>query len=143
MTVSILSIDIYSKTADVWEIYRPIKASKEDIDRANLYLLNNTSGVIYGVFQRYWFIIDWALNKIGFRSKRKNFWPHGIICSEALYLYIRELGGEYAQSVSHLSENKVDPDELYLVIRNRLDLWLFIDNKEYPRDNYLLKTMSA
>lgn len=120
------------QTKDVCEIWRPIKATSSDIKTANKYLLQYHSGVTYGVMQRVWFIWKVLLGKFKIKAK-KNFWPQGVICSELLFVYMRELGGEYLESVSHLTENEVDPMELYLVVINRPDLWEFVDKNAYPQ----------
>src|ERR1051325_10986824 len=70
---------------DYYEVWRPVKASAEDIARAAKFCYHEYSGEMYGFLEIPWFI--WRVLAhcwFGLQPK-KNWSTSGIICSELLY----------------------------------------------------------
>lgn len=118
------------KNADYYEVYNPIKASQEDIDRAAKYCYDNYAEEPYGFLEIPWFVYRiYAKKWFGIDSKT-NWSNQGMFCSGLTYNYLVQLGGEYALLVKDFKENTMSPQDLYQLVLARLDLFEFVTKRD-------------
>lgn len=111
---------------DYYEVYRPIKASQEDIQRATQYCFDNYAEEVYGFLEIPWFIYRIYANKwFGWKPK-KNWSSTGMFCSELTYDYLYQLGGEYRDLIKDFTPDTASPADLYNLAKTRLDLFQFV-----------------
>lgn len=108
------------ETYEIWEIL--------NVPHPNGYLAQKAiyekySGTEYGFLQIPYFMFK----GLGLKS---NPFSSGIICSELVYLLLRELGGIYALSVGHLERDDVSAQDLYEVFQANPHLYRQIEVKE-------------
>ncbi len=107
------------KNADAFEVYTPSMASMDDRYLACSKAFKETAGQTYGFLSILWFAL-----KMLFRAGWKdNFFTDGVICSELLLIYLKNLGGPYADAFSHLTVNETSPQDIYEVVVFRPDLF--------------------
>lgn len=117
------------KNADYYEIWRPIAATEDEIIAACEKTFRENTGEIYGFLQIPWFAIRSILSHLGI-SLSKNWFPSGEICSETQWEQFMNLGREYAKAFGIFSENECSPEDLYGVMKSRLDLFEFIGKRD-------------
>jgi hypothetical protein len=113
------------KDADYYEVWRPIRSNESLLYSAVADLYKKDAGEIYGFLQIPWFAIRSLLGKVGIKIS-KNWFPSGEICSETLWQYMHNLGGEYRKAVELLGENESSPADLYNIVKDRNDLFEFV-----------------
>ncbi len=118
------------KEEDAYEIYSPVKASPEARSVAAEYTYFSTAGQTYGFLQIPWFAVRSILHKLFKRTLLENWFPAGVICSELLIVYLKALGGEYAEAFGHLKDNETSPEDIYKIVIQRKDLFSFIGERK-------------
>ena len=114
------------KNEDYYQVYRPIKASQEDIDRATQYCYDNYAETAYGFLQIPWFIYRiYAKKWLGITAK-KNWSSQGMFCSELTFDYLYQLGGEYRDLLKDFTADTASPQDLYNLALSRIDLFSFV-----------------
>ena len=116
------------KNADVYEVFRPKLASARAIEKATRETYFDFAGETYGFFSIPWFAIRETLKRVFGFVLRKNFTATGVICSEMLVEYIKALGGQYFASFEHLKANETSPEDIYLIVKARPDLFEYIES---------------
>jgi hypothetical protein len=107
---------------DVFELWRPIGVDPMVLQAATYKAFRKYAGQTYGFAQLFWFVWRWLCGKFGY-TPRKNWFPGGVICSEFLLYYLLEIGGSHAEAFKHLTFDECDPEQLYLIVRRRRDLF--------------------
>lgn len=115
---------------DYYEVWRPTKANESQVFKACAGLYRSDAGEVYGFLSILWFAIRQGLSKIGIPLAGRNWFPGGEICSETLWQYLYNLGGEYRNLVVPLGEDESSPEDLYASIRSRPDLFEFVCLRE-------------
>ena len=118
------------KDADYYESYRPTSASQEDIDRATKYCYYNYSGEAYGFLEIPWFIYRIYMQRWFGYTPKKNWSSDGIFCSELVFDYLYQLGGEYRDLLKDFTPDTASPQDLYNLVLSRPDLFQFIVKRE-------------
>lgn len=121
------------KQIDVYEMFRPTITNKSKIRAAAQECINGTAGETYGFLEIPWFAVRSLLSKIGVHLK-ENVNKDGVICSEALFIYLSSLGGGYANAFSQFTRDEVSPEDLYKVVKERTDLFEFIGSRSAKKD---------
>lgn len=120
-------VDFYSeyvtKNKDVYEIWRPIKASQELIRISTKQCYLNYAGETYGFLQIPWFAVRSILKWLKINHLSKNWFPDGIICSELVIEYLLFLDPEYYEAFKGLTPNETSPEDIYQIVINRPDLF--------------------
>lgn len=114
------------KDADYYEVWRPTKASQEDVARATKYCYHNYSGEVYGFLEIPWFVYRIYMKKWFGISVKRNWSSDGIFCSELVYDYLYQLGGEYRDLLKNFTPDTASPQDLYDLVLSRLDLFQFV-----------------
>lgn len=117
------------KDADYYEIWRPIAASDSDLWGAASKTWIESAGSVYGFLSIPWFAIR-AILALAKVRLTKNWFPEGEICSETLWQFIDNLGGEYKKLVSTFGENETSPQDLYALVTSRPDLFEFVMKRD-------------
>lgn len=115
---------------DYYEIWRPIKVTESKIFNACASLYKTDAGEVYGFMSILWFMVRQALAKVGIKMGGSNWFPSGEICSETLWRYIYNLGGEYRAIVDPLGEEECSPEDLYRLVKSRPDLFEFVARRD-------------
>lgn len=118
------------KQADAYEVWRPIKAKAPEILEATKHSYFTIAGETYGFLSIPWFAVREVIYWLTGKKLWKNFKTEGAICSESLIVYIKALGGEYAEAFKHLTRDETSPEDIYRVVKNRSDLFQFIGKRE-------------
>ena len=118
------------KKEDVYELYRPIKATLSDVHTASKATFYITAGETYGFFQIPWFalrsLFKWFFNK----TLKNNIETDGVICSELLIIYLQGLGGLYLDAFKHCKINETSPEDIYEIVLSRPDLFEFVGERK-------------
>jgi len=117
------------KNNDYYEVWRPKKATPKEIVDAARESFKTDAGEIYGFMQIPWFAARSLLSRVGINLS-KNWFPSGEICSETLWGYLYNLGGEYRLEAEKLGENECSPQDLYDLVKKREDLFSFVYMRE-------------
>ena len=111
---------------DYYQVYRPIKASQEDIQRATKYCYDNYAEEVYGFMQIPWFVYRiYAKKWFGINAK-KNWSSQGMFCSELTFDYLYQLGGEYRDLLKDFTSETASPQDLDDLVISRPDLFQFV-----------------
>lgn len=115
---------------DYYEVYRPMKVSSEEIIKAANETYQEFSGEIYGFGQIIWFMWDAFCEKVGLNSG-KQWFSDGIVCSGVLDAYIQRLNPLFQDAFKEYNIiNRVNPEQLYKVVKSRPDLFEFIGERK-------------
>lgn len=115
---------------DYYEVFKPIKASQEDIKRATHYCYYEYSGEVYGFLEIPWFVYRiYAKRWFGYIAK-KNWSSDGIFCSELVFEYLYQLDGEYRELLKDFTPDTASPQDLYELVLSRPDLFEFIIKRD-------------
>lgn len=121
-----------NQDVDSYEIWRPILAKEKNISEATKYCYLNYAGETYGFLQIPWFAVRSILNFLGLKFISDNFNKDGIICSELLIDYLKILGEDYSKVFSDIDSNEASPEDIYLLVKSRPDLFQLITTKGNP-----------
>jgi hypothetical protein len=114
------------KDIDIYEVYRPIKATKEELEASVNRVYREYAGEVYGFLQIPWFMWDAICHRLGW-SSGKNWFPNGAICSEVAADHQMNINSEYQQAHSAYSDlNRISPEMLARVVKSRPDLFEFV-----------------
>ena len=113
------------KNADYYEVWRPVKASADDVALTGKYVYDNFAEEPYGFFKPIWFLLRAVLARVGIHLSR-NWFHGGIVCSGLLYWYISALNKEYAEALYGLSADTASPQDLYAIVKARPDLFQYV-----------------
>jgi len=102
----------YFKKSEYVEIYKPKEVDSSTIERA-IGKIMDLRGRRYGRLQLLGFIWIWLLRKLFIDPK--NPFTKGIICSELVYLYMKELG---CKGIEDYTKDEVAPDDLLVICRD-------------------------
>ena len=116
------------KENDVYELYRPIKASKVEIIRACQSCFEENAGEAYGFLEIPWHAFKAILGWFGYKLKN-NPTSTGVICNELQYSFIYNLNAEYRYSLNGIISTDTNPEELYKLVLSRPDLFEFIGSR--------------
>jgi hypothetical protein len=114
------------KAADNFELYLPFKAEEEEIYNACKSAFSKTAGETYGFFSIPWFAVRSILNSLFRIVLKKNYVSSGVICSELVIIFLKDLGGEYEKAFSTLSVEETSPEDIYKIVISRPDLFVKI-----------------
>ena len=118
------------KNEDYYEVYRLLKASPEDQDRAAKYCYYNYAEEAYGFFAIPWFVYRIYMKK-WFGIKVTNNWSKsGMFCSGLTYNYLDQVGNEYKDVLNDFDQYSLCPQDLYDIILKRPDLFEFVGKRE-------------
>lgn len=115
---------------DYYEVWRPKCVNESQVFRACSDLYASDAGETYGFMQIAWFAFRQLLAKIGVSTGGRNWFPAGEICSETLWQYLVNLGGQYRALVEPLGEDECSPEDLYRLVVSRLDLFEFVEKRD-------------
>lgn len=116
------------KENDLYEMYRPIKASKVDIINASKVCFDLNAGEAYGFLEIPWHMFKAVLGWFGIKLKN-NPTNTGVICNELLYDFLYNLNPDYRDSLNGIISSDTNPEELYKVVLSRPDLFEFIGSR--------------
>ena len=63
-------------------------------------------------------------------TPKKNWSSDGIFCSELVFDYLYQLGGEYRDLLKDFTPDTASPQDLYNLVLSRPDLFQFIVKRE-------------
>lgn len=128
MAVVSFQHEYIDKEVDHYEIYRPIKATHEDIELAGHECFDAFAAEDYGFLQPLWFLLQALLYRVGIHIKR-NWFRSGLVCSGLTYEYMKRLGPDYATLLLEFDADNVTPEDLYQKVKNRPDLFEFVTER--------------
>lgn len=117
------------KENDCYEIYRPIKATRMDIIKSSQKCFELDTGKAYGFLEIPWHAVKAILGWFGIKLENNPI-DTGEICNEVLYSYLKNLGGEYEKAISQLKSSDTNPEEIYKIVLDRVDLFEFIGKRD-------------
>lgn len=130
LCVQIVSFDkeYIEKQNDVYDLFRPIKASNVEIIGSCVKTFKENAGEAYGFIEIPWHAFKAILGWFGYKLENNPI-NTGVICNELLHSYLLNLGGEYFEAFNVFKTKDTNPEELYRVVLSRPDLFEFIGSR--------------
>jgi len=106
------SYEVYEVTAD--------SVTEKEVQGALCRIFEEFAGVKYGWLQLLWFPYRWFLETVLGRTdvhREKNWFTHGVICSELLFRYLTYLDPLFSTLLSEYDPDTVQPSDLLKVVK--------------------------
>lgn len=105
-------------------VYRPTKATPEQIHEAAFQTWVEVSGIHYAWLQLPWFVAAYVFALLTMRRLTiPNPFGGGVICAELVWIYLVNLGGEYKRLAQTFDKDQVNAQDLETLFLSMPDLF--------------------
>jgi hypothetical protein len=118
-----------------YEVYEVTASSvtTEDVEGALSQIFEEFAGVKYGWLQTLWFPYRWFLEAVMGRRyvyREKNWFTHGVICSELLFWYLKYLDPHFSALLKEYDPDTVQPSDLLKVVQAHPECFRLVARQE-------------
>jgi len=118
-----------------YEVYEVTAGSvtEEDVEGALSRIFEEFAGVKYGWFQILWFPYRWFLETVLGRTnvhREKNWFTHGVICSELLFWYLRYLDPLFSTLLKEYDADTIQPSDLLKIVKAHPESFRLVARQE-------------
>jgi hypothetical protein len=130
MAVQVVPLSRYRDDPNcAYEIYR-VAVSAEAIPVALEYCFNEYAGIKYGYLQLPWFAWRWINEKIGRDIRKENNWlTDGVICSELVYDYLKQLSPYTFELLSGFNPDIIQSEDIYRIVKAHPEAFQLIEEQ--------------
>ncbi|MGB2960620.1 MAG: hypothetical protein WBD30_17205 [Bacteroidota bacterium] len=118
-----------------YEVYEVTAGSvtEEDVESTLSRIFEEFAGVKYGWLQTLWFPYRWFLEAVlGRRDvhRKKNWFTHGVICSELLFWYLKYLDPLFSTLLKEYDADTIQPGDLLEVVKAHPEYFRLVASQE-------------